>query len=106
MGLFRARPGQDNLWDFLGKCATAKNRVKLEEARNRGTQEAIAALPPGAVLREGGTDWYREINIPDQPPPALISLTTANPTIMDPGCQQPEAPLAQPGSASGELEPG
>jgi hypothetical protein len=102
MNVFRARPGRDGLWDFLGKRAAARNRVKLEETRNQGTQEAIRALPPGGVLREGGANWSREIRIPHQPPPTVIAVTTIRPIVPPAGAQRLEAPADQSGEASGE----
>jgi hypothetical protein len=101
--LFRSGQGRDGLWDFLGKRAASRDRVKLEEARNRGTQEAIAALPPGAVLREGGPDWHREVSIPDRPPPpAVIGLASIQPVVMPPRPPQIEEPPGQSGETQGQ----
>jgi hypothetical protein len=64
MSLFRGKSGDDGVWDFLSKRAAGKSRVSLEQLRNEGTREAIRILPRGAVLREGGQEWVREIWMP------------------------------------------
>lgn len=104
MNLFRSRSGRDGLWDFLGKRAVGRNRVGLEEVRNRGTREVIQALPPGGVIREGGTDWSREIRIPDRPPPPVVtSVTTIRVIITAAEAHRLEAPpVGQPERPQGE----
>ena len=55
------------------------------------------------MLREGGTDWSREIRIPDRPPPpAVISLTTIQATVMPAEAQGLEPPADPPEPAPGE----
>jgi hypothetical protein len=70
--LFRGRPGKDGMWDFAGKRSTARARVELERVRNEGTQKLVRLLPPGAVVTEGGPDWFREIRMPETFPPGTV----------------------------------
>ena len=76
MSLFRAKGDRYGLWYLLAKRAAGESRVKLERERNKGTQEALKALPPGSTLREGGPGWSREIRVPDAPPPVAAPATT------------------------------
>jgi len=81
-GLFRGKPGRDGMWDFLGKRSADKGRVELEKARNDGTQKLIALLQPGMVLIEGGSDYFREIRMPEAPPPGtLLNTVISRPPI-------------------------
>ena len=86
-GLFRGKPGKDGMWDFLGKRSADKNRVELEKARNDGTQKLVPLLKPGMVLTEGGSDWFREIRMPEALPPVepLNTLTSRPPVPPLPG---------------------
>lgn len=103
ISLFCGKSGRDGIWDFLGKRAAGKSRVELEEVRNKGTQEAIRALRPGGLLREGGPDWSREIRMPDAPPTTVISVSGISPGIRPPVIPQLEPPSGQPNGAAGEL---
>lgn len=67
MSLLRGSSGRMGLWDFLSRYAEGKVRLGLEQARNRGTHEAIRLLPHGGVLREGGQGWVREVWMPGTP---------------------------------------
>jgi hypothetical protein len=87
-GLFRGRPGKDGIWDFAGKRSTARARVELERVRNEGTQKLVRSLPPGAVVIEGGPDWFREIRMPEALPPGAPLNTLAS--------QPPVPPLPVP----------
>ena len=80
LGLFRSNRGKDNMWDFLGKRAAAKQRIELEELRNQGTREAMQSLKPGMVLREGGPDWFREIQV-SAASPSPVMFTRAEPRM-------------------------
>lgn len=98
MSLLIRRTGRDGLWDFLGKREACRNRVKLEEARNRGTQEAIRALRrTGGVLREEGSCWSREIRLSLSPPSDAVRAT--NPRL------SPEDAIAG-GDSAGHLPRG
>lgn len=104
MSLFSGKSGQDGLWDFLGKRASGKSRVELEEVRNKGTQEAIRALRPGGMLREGGPDWSREIRMPDGPSPTtVVSVAGIPPETRPLIIPQLEPSAGQPGGTAGEL---
>jgi hypothetical protein len=103
MSLFHGKPGRDGVWDFLGKRAVSKSRIELEKIRNKGTQEAIRALRPGGLLREGGSEWSREIRMPDAPPPpTAISVAAIPPTIRPPADPQLDPPAGQRDEAAGE----
>lgn len=82
-GLFRGKPGKDGMWDFLGKRSADKRQVELEKARSDGTQKLVHLLPPGAVLIEGGPDWFREIRMPEAlpPPSAPLNAVTSQPPV-------------------------
>jgi hypothetical protein len=67
-GLFGAKAGHKGLWDVLIVLVEGRNRVKLQEERDRATLQAIALLPPGSVLRESDCDWTREIRMPNALP--------------------------------------
>jgi hypothetical protein len=75
----------DDMWNYLGKRAANKSRVRLEKARNDGT--LIPLLQPGTVLTEGGPDWHREIRLPEAPPAR---------NEMDPACRQAQGPTDKP----------
>jgi hypothetical protein len=104
MSLFRGQSGRDGVWDFLGKRAESKSQVDLEQARNEGTQEAIRILPRGAVLREGGQGWVREIWMPG----AAVILANSDPSRSIPAPIRPPAllelgpPSDQPRKATDE----
>lgn len=51
-----------------GQAIRRQSQVELEKARSDGTQKLVHLLPPGAVLIEGGPDWFREIHMPESPP--------------------------------------
>lgn len=89
MSLFRGQSGRDGVWDFLGKRAEGKSRLELERARNEGTQQAIPILPHGAVLREGGQGWVREIWMPG----AAVILAGSDPSRSMPASIKPPALL-------------
>jgi len=78
MSIFAKKRDRYGLWYFLAKRAAGESRVKLERERNKGTQEALKALPPGSTLREGGPGWSREIRVPDARPP----VTAPAPTVI------------------------
>jgi hypothetical protein len=104
MSLFRGSSRRDSVWDFLSKRAEGKGRVDLEQARNEGTQEAIRLLPRGAVLREGGQGWIREIWMPG----AAAILADSDPgrsipaSIEPPVLRQLDPPPGQLHKAAGE----
>ena len=102
MSMSHGKSGRDGIWDFFGKRASGRRRVELEEVRNKGTQEAIRALGPGGMLREGGPDWSREIRIPDAPPQTVISVAGLPPEIRRRVVPQLEPPAGQPGGTAGE----
>lgn len=115
MSLFRAQPGRDGMWDFLGKRAVGRakvdrervdgqNRVELAKVQNKGTQEVIRLLQAGGgTVREKGPDWSREIRMPGQPPsPAVISVTAIQRAIRPSGAPQIEPPSGRPGGTAGE----
>jgi hypothetical protein len=104
MGLFRGNSGRDGVWDFLTKRAEGKGRVDLEQARNEGTREAIQLLPLGAVLREGGQGWIREIWMPGAAAiPAGSDPSRSTPALIEPpALLQLGSPPGQPHQTAGE----
>jgi hypothetical protein len=115
MGLFRAQPGRDGIWDFLSKRAAGKNQVEqervagknqvdLEEARNKGTQEVVRLLRHGGgTVREGGPDWSREICMTDQPLPATeIRVVAVRPAVRAAEVPPIEPPAGQHGGTAGD----
>jgi hypothetical protein len=64
------------LWSFLTARACGRARVDLERERNRGTEQVIRLLPPGAELVEGDAHgWRRAIRMPDiRPAPTAGDL--------------------------------
>jgi hypothetical protein len=62
------------LWSHLASKAREKSKIELEKTRTEATKQLIDHLPYGAVLREGTTDGWREIQMPDAPQSPLLIL--------------------------------
>lgn len=64
------------LWGYLASRDHNKSRIELEKTRTSGTLELLQHLPFGAILREGTSDGWREIQMPSIPPRPLFVLPT------------------------------
>jgi hypothetical protein len=60
------------LFGYLSSRDRNKTRIKLEKARQEATKEIIDHLPSGAVYREGTSDGWREIVMPQPPQSSLF----------------------------------
>jgi hypothetical protein len=99
----RRRTSETNIWDVFARRAEGRSQVELEAEHNRGTQEAIRNLPPGARLRERGPAGTREIWMPDVfPPQAANRIDPPCPAIDQSGFPELEPPSVSSQEADGE----
>jgi hypothetical protein len=62
------------LWSYLTSKARDKSKIELEKTRTEATKQLLDHLPYGAVLREGTTDGWREVQMPDALQSPLLIL--------------------------------
>lgn len=95
------------LWGYLASRDHNKSRIELERTRTSGTQELIQHLPPGAILREGTPDGWREIQMPSMLPSPLFVLPS-EPQRLAKDCQEisqlPQPPIALSQGESASLD--
>jgi len=75
VGIFKrltAGPHGAGLFSYLASRDRNKTRIKLEKARQEATKEIIDHLPSGAIYREGTSDGWREIVMPQLPQSSLL----------------------------------
>jgi hypothetical protein len=85
------------LWGYLASRDHNKSRIELERTRTSETQQLIQHLPPGAILREGTPDGWREIQMPFMPTRPLFVMPTESQKLTEDGqelSQLPQSPIA------------